>query len=148
MPSYREGLPKSLIEGAAVGLPLVTTNTIGCRDVVVNGLNGYLVPLKDSENLALAIEKLIRNEDLRTKMGKESFKLVISKFSAKIINSHTISIYNELWLCFSFLVIERKPASRVQHKRLILPSKYVMSNIWMNKKLANDIIQAFSVKQK
>ena len=96
LPSYREGLPKSLLEGAAIGLPLVTTNTIGCREVVVDGVNGYLVPVKDSENLALAFEKLIRDEKLRAKMGKESYKLAKSKFSAKIINSQTISIYNEL----------------------------------------------------
>ena len=89
-------MPKSLLEGAAIGLPLVTTNTVGCRDVVVDGLNGYLVPVKDSVNLALAIEKLIRNKDLRAKMGNESFKLVISKFSSKIINSQTISLYDEL----------------------------------------------------
>lgn len=96
LPSYREGLPKSLLEGAAFGLPLVTTNTIGCRDVVVDGLNGFLVPIKDSLNLAYAIEKLIKDEDLRFKMGKESFKIAVSKFSAKIINSQTISLYNEL----------------------------------------------------
>jgi len=96
LPSYREGLPKSLLEGAAIGLPLVTTNTVGCREVVVDGLNGYLVPLKDPENLALAFEKLIRDKDLREKMGKESFKLVKSKFSSKIINSQTISLYDEL----------------------------------------------------
>ena len=96
LPSYREGLPKSLLEGAAIGLPLVTTNTVGCREVVVDGLNGYLVPVKDSVNLALAFEKLIRDKDLREKMGKESFKLVKSKFSSKIINSQTISLYDEL----------------------------------------------------
>ena len=89
-------MPKALLEGAAIGLPLVTTNTIGCRDVVVDGVNGYLVPIKDSENLALAIEELIRDENLRDNMGKESLKLAKSKFSAKIINSQTISLYNEL----------------------------------------------------
>ena len=96
LPSYREGLPKSLLEGAAIGLPLVTTNTIGCRDIVEDGINGYLVPIKDSENLALAIEKLIKDNDLREKMGNESFKIVKSKFSSKIINSQTISLYDEL----------------------------------------------------
>ncbi len=96
LPSYREGLPKSLLEGAAIGLPLVTTNTIGCRDIVEDGINGYLVPIKDSENLALAIEKLIKDNDLREKMGNESFKVVKSKFSSKIINSQTISLYDEL----------------------------------------------------
>ena len=74
----------------------MTTDTVGCRDVVVDGVNGYLVPVKDPENLSLAIEKLIRDKDLRAKMGKESFKLAISKFSSKIINSQTISLYNEL----------------------------------------------------
>ena len=96
LPSYREGLPKSLLEGAAIGLPLVTTNTVGCRDIVVDGVNGYLVPVKDSVNLALAIEKLIRDKELRAKMGNESLKLAVSKFSSKIINSQTISLYNEL----------------------------------------------------
>jgi len=96
LPSYREGLPKSLLEGAAIGLPLVTTNTVGCRDIVLDGVNGYLVPVKDSVNLALAIEKLIRDKDLRAKMGNESFKLAVSKFSSNIINSQTISLYNEL----------------------------------------------------
>ena len=96
LPSYREGLPKSLLEGAAVGLPLVTTNTVGCREVVIDGLNGYLVPVKDSINLAIAIEKLIKNRKLRINMGKESLKMLTSNFSAKIINSQTISLYDEL----------------------------------------------------
>ena len=96
LPSYREGMPKSLLEGASLGLPLVTTNTVGCREIVIDGLNGYLVPIKNSEKLAYAIEKLIIDEDLRFRMGKESFKMALSKFSAKIINSQTISLYNEL----------------------------------------------------
>jgi len=54
------------------------------------------VPIKDSENLALAIEKLISDKELRETMGKESINLVKSKFSAKIINSQTISLYDEL----------------------------------------------------
>ena len=96
LPSYREGLPKSLLEGAAIGLPLVTTNTVGCREVVLDGVNGYLVPIKESEKLSLAIQKLIVNKELRLRMGKESFKIAKTKFSSEIINSQTISIYNEL----------------------------------------------------
>ena len=67
LPSYREGLPKALLEAAAVGIPIVTTNAIGCREVVNNGINGYLVPIKDSENLSLAIEKLVKSKELRVK---------------------------------------------------------------------------------
>ena len=96
LPSYREGLPKSLLEGASLALPLVTTNTVGCREVVKDGVNGYLVPIKDSHSLSLAIEKLIKDKDLRLKMGDKSLKIAISEFSSEIINSQTIKIYNEL----------------------------------------------------
>ena len=96
LPSYREGLPKSLLEGAAIGLPLVTCNTVGCREVVLDGINGYLVPIKESKKLALAILKLIENRELRVSMGKESLRIAKSKFSSEIINYQTISIYDEL----------------------------------------------------
>ena len=96
LPSYREGLPKSLLEGASLALPLVTTNTVGCREVVKDGVNGYLVPIKDSHSLSLAIEKLIKDKDLRLKMGDKSLEIAISEFSSEIINSQTIKIYNEL----------------------------------------------------
>ena len=96
LPSYREGLPKSLLEGAAIGLPLVTTDAVGCREVVLDGINGYLVPVKDSKKLSLAIKNLIEDKELRVKMGAESFRIAKSEFSSKIINSQTISIYDEL----------------------------------------------------
>ncbi len=97
LPSYREGLPKSLIEGAAAGLPLVSTDTVGCREVVIDGLNGFLVPIKDSKKLADAIEKLILDSELRRSMGEESRKLAKSRFSSSIINSLTMKVYNELY---------------------------------------------------
>ncbi len=96
LPSYREGLPKSLLEGAAIGLPLVTTNTVGCREVVSEGINGYLVPIKESKQLSLAIQKLIENKELRVRMGRESLRIAKSEFSSEIINSQTLSIYDEL----------------------------------------------------
>ena len=96
LPSYREGLPKSLLEGAAIGLPLVTTNTVGCREVVLDGVNGYLVPIKESKKLSLAIQKLIEDKELRLRMGKESLRIAKSEFSSEIINSQTLSIYDEL----------------------------------------------------
>ena len=96
LPSYREGLPKSLLEGAAMGLPLVTTNAVGCREVVLEGINGYLVPVKESKPLSLAIQKLIEDKDLRVRMGKESLRIAKSQFSSEIINSQTLSIYDEL----------------------------------------------------
>ena len=97
LPSYREGLPKALIEGAAYGLPIVTTNTIGCKDVVEDGVNGFLVPIKNVEQLSKRIFELIQNKDLRNKMGRESFKIASSKFSSKIINTQTLNVYNEMF---------------------------------------------------
>ena len=98
LPSYREGLPKSLVEGAAAGLPLVATDTVGCREVVIDGQNGFLVPIKDPVSLAAAIQKLILNSSLRKLMGIESFKMATSKFSSSKINALTLKVYNELCL--------------------------------------------------
>tara|TARA_Y100001968_G_C19453940_1_gene770816 strand:- start:12648 stop:14960 length:2313 start_codon:yes stop_codon:yes gene_type:complete len=97
LPSYREGLPKALIEGAALGLPIVTTNTVGCKDVVKDGLNGILVPIRDSKKLSEAILKLIKDKELRERMGIESHKIALNKFSSKIIIPQTLEIYNELY---------------------------------------------------
>ena len=97
MPSYREGLPKALIEGAAQGLPIVTTNTVGCKDVVEEGINGFLVPIKNVEKLADRISELIINKTLRGKMGIQSFKIASKKFSSKIINAQTLEVYNEMF---------------------------------------------------
>ena len=96
LPSYREGLPKALIEGASFGLPIVTTDTVGCRDVVQDGVNGFLVPIKNSTALENAILKLIKDEKLRVRMGKESYNLASNKFSSRIIISQTMDIYNEM----------------------------------------------------
>ena len=96
LPSYREGLPKALIEGAAKGLPIVTTNTVGCKDVVEDGINGFLVPVKNSIALAKALSVLIKDEDLRFKMGCESYKTASRKFASSIVIEQTMAIYDEL----------------------------------------------------
>ena len=96
LPSYREGLPKALIEGAAMGLPIVTTNTVGCRDVVQDGVNGFLVPTKNIDQLANKIYELIINKKMREKMGKESYMIALTKFESSIIISQTLKVYEEL----------------------------------------------------
>ena len=96
LPSYREGLPKALIEGAAKGLPIITTNTVGCKDVVEDGKNGFLVPVKNSIELAKAISILIKDEKLRFKMGCKSFEIASKKFASSIIIEQTMAIYDEL----------------------------------------------------
>jgi len=94
LPSYREGLPKSLIEACAVGRPIVTTDVPGCRECVDDGVNGYLVPMKSVIELANAIEKLIENPDDRKKFGIASRKKAESDFSIKNVIEKTFDIYN------------------------------------------------------
>lgn len=96
LPSYREGLPKSLLEAAACGLPIVTTDAIGCRDVVEDGVNGYLVPVKESGPLAEALEKLIKNPVLRSKMGERGRQRAETEFSSERVIFETLAVYAQL----------------------------------------------------
>ena len=96
LPSYREGLPKVLLEAAASGRPIVTTDVAGCREVVVNGLNGFLVPVKDPVALADSIRKLIDSAELRRQMGQAGRKRVEENFALDIINRNTVALYDEL----------------------------------------------------
>ena len=95
LPSYREGLPKSLLEALACGRPCVTTDTPGCREVVTDGLNGFLVPVKNAERLAEALETLIRNPFLRASMGKKGRERAVAEFDENIIILQMLGIYAE-----------------------------------------------------
>ena len=95
MPSYREGLPKILIEAASSGRPIVTTDVPGCREVVEEGVNGYLVPAKNASALKDALLKLINNAETRSKMGKASREIAERKFSMNIINDGIYSVYQK-----------------------------------------------------
>ena len=93
---YMEGLPKSLIEACAIGRPIVTTNSIGCKDTVDNNVNGFLIPPKDVETLASRLKVLIDNADMRNKMGKSSRKKAEAEFSLDVVIEKHLKIYNEL----------------------------------------------------
>lgn len=94
LPSYREGLPKSLIEACAVGRPIVTTDAIGCRECVIEGYNGYLVPVKDSILLADALKKLISDSDIRKTFGYNSRNMAEREFSIQSVINETFRIYD------------------------------------------------------
>jgi glycosyltransferase involved in cell wall biosynthesis len=96
LPSYREGLPKSLLEAAAAGKPIVTTDTSGCKEIVEEGVNGFLVPVRTVKELANALEKLILDAALRKKMGAAGRKKVEQAFSNDFILAQTLSVYREL----------------------------------------------------
>ena len=97
LPSYREGLPTSLIEACATGRPIVTTNAIGCKDCVDEGLNGYKVPVKSVQELADAIEKLINSPEDRKRMGIYGRQKAEREFDQKEVVKKHIDIYNELF---------------------------------------------------
>jgi mannose/cellobiose epimerase-like protein (N-acyl-D-glucosamine 2-epimerase family)/glycosyltransferase involved in cell wall biosynthesis len=96
LPSHREGLPLSLLEAAACGRPLIATDVPGCRAIVRNDVNGFLVPLDDVEALAAAIERLAENRDLRQRFGRASRELVEKEFSAARIGRDVVSLYRGL----------------------------------------------------
>lgn len=95
LPSYREGLPKSLIEACAIGRPIITTDVPGCREVVEDGLNGFLVEKKNATALAHAIEQLILDKNLRQRMGKAGRKRAENLFDVNIVVKQMFEIIEE-----------------------------------------------------
>lgn len=93
---YKEGLPKSLIEATAIGRPIVTTDSIGCRETVVDGYNGYLIPIKNSKALADKLQVLFDDKELRVKMGHNSRRLAERDFSIENVIEKHLKIYNLL----------------------------------------------------
>jgi glycosyltransferase involved in cell wall biosynthesis len=93
---YGEGLPKSLLEAAACGLPIVTTDMPGCREVVTDGDNGFLVPVKNVDALAAALKKLILDANLRRQMGERSRVRALAEFSQARVIEATLAIYRGL----------------------------------------------------
>lgn len=96
LPSYREGLPKVLLEAAACGRPIVTTDVPGCREIVRHRDNGLLVPVKNSLALADALQQLINDTELRKRMGKRGREIVEQEFSVERVINETLMLYNEL----------------------------------------------------
>lgn len=93
---YKEGLPKSLIEATAIGRPIVTTDSIGCRETVVDGYNGYLIPIKNSKALADKLQVLFDNKELRIKMVRNSRMLAERDFSIENVIEKHLKIYSLL----------------------------------------------------
>jgi glycosyltransferase involved in cell wall biosynthesis len=96
LPSYREGLPKVLIEAAACGRPIVTTDTPGCREVVRHEENGLLVPPRDAVALAAALRRLILSPALRAFLGKRGREIAVAEFGLEKVVEETLAVYREL----------------------------------------------------
>lgn len=96
LPSRAEGAPRSLIEAAACGIPLVATDVPGCREVVIDGRNGFLVPLHDVDALASAVLRLARDRELRQRMGAAGRQLVLESLDERIVFERTVDVYRKL----------------------------------------------------
>ena len=97
LPSYREGTPRILIEAAAMEKPIVATDIAGCQGLVVDGENGFLVPVKSVEPLVDAIERLVLDPGLRSRFGKRGRQIVLAEFDERIVLDKAFSVYEELY---------------------------------------------------
>lgn len=96
LPSYREGMPKALLEAAAAGCAVVTTDTIGCRDAIIPGQTGDLVPLYDSSALAKALTRLMSDKNLVQRYGMAGKVLAADRYSLEEVIQRTLHIYSQL----------------------------------------------------
>jgi glycosyltransferase involved in cell wall biosynthesis len=84
---YREGIPRTVIEALATGRAIITTDSPGCRETVVAGENGFLVPPRDADALALAMEQFLRDPSLAVRMGERSRRLAVERFDVNVVNA-------------------------------------------------------------
>lgn len=90
LPSYREGTPRTVLEAMAMGRPIITTDTPGCRETVRPGDNGFLVPVQDAVSLAEAMKKLAADAELRARMGQRSLEICREKYDVNLVNRQVL----------------------------------------------------------
>jgi glycosyltransferase involved in cell wall biosynthesis len=95
LPSYREGMPRSLMEASAMGKPVIATDVVGCREVVEHGRTGLLVPVRDSEALAKAIIELARDPEQRARMGAAGREKMLREFDERFVIESAIRAYGD-----------------------------------------------------
>jgi N,N'-diacetylbacillosaminyl-diphospho-undecaprenol alpha-1,3-N-acetylgalactosaminyltransferase len=93
---YREGIPKVLLEAAAMEKPMVAADNVGTREIVEDGINGFLVRPQKSQDLSEAIVKLVENSGLRQRFGMVSRQKILQQFNDKIVINKTMGVYNSL----------------------------------------------------
>ena len=96
LPSYREGLPKVLLEAAACGRPMIAADVPGCREIAIHNETALLIPPRDPARLSEAIEQLATDRDLRERLGRRARELVCSIFAIEHVNAQTLTVYREL----------------------------------------------------
>jgi glycosyltransferase involved in cell wall biosynthesis len=93
LPSHREGVPRGLLEAASMELPIIATDVPGCREIVENGRNGFLIPVNDAPALAAKITELFADPVLCRKFGREGRLKVRNEFEQKLVFEQTVHVY-------------------------------------------------------
>jgi glycosyltransferase involved in cell wall biosynthesis len=93
---YGEGVPTVLLEAAACGRAIVATDMPGCRDIVLDGQNGLIIPPGDASALAAALEKLVVDPGLRGRMGNAGRQFVLQRFTTTQVNAATLAVYRKV----------------------------------------------------
>jgi glycosyltransferase involved in cell wall biosynthesis len=106
LPSYREGLPRTIIEAMMMGKPVIASNIRGCREQVISDITGILVPSKNSIELKLAINKLLIDKDLRISMGKMGREKALRLYDEKYVIKLQIDNYG-----FGYYFIRLQPTA-------------------------------------
>jgi glycosyltransferase involved in cell wall biosynthesis len=96
LPSYREGLPKALLEAAACGRAIVATDVPGCREIARAGMNAVVVPPRDPDALAVAIEKLAQDAALRARFAAAGREIVVKEYAESIVVRETLALYRDV----------------------------------------------------
>ena len=94
LPSWREGLSKSILESAAMSLPIITTNVPGCKDIIKNKYSGLIVSVKSKREIKYAIKLYLNNPKLAYKFGKNARKTLFDKYTVQVINKKIMNVYN------------------------------------------------------
>ncbi|MGQ0683679.1 glycosyltransferase family 4 protein [Bradyrhizobium sp.] len=94
--SYREGLSRSLIEAAAAGRPIITTDVVGCRDIIRDQIEGFLVPKGDADQASVRLEQLATNTELRRRMGAAAHKRFSERFTTKVVSPVVRGVYRRI----------------------------------------------------
>ena len=97
LPSYREGLSRSLLEAAAMGRPIITTDAVGCREVVVDGVNGLLCRVRDADDLAEKMERmLVLSREERSEMGRRGREKIEREFDERLVIDRYLEVISTL----------------------------------------------------
>jgi glycosyltransferase involved in cell wall biosynthesis len=96
LPSHREGFPNVALEAGSMCVPVVTSTAVGCRDAVLDGITGLLVPPRDAASLSSAIAKLLQSEELRLRLGKAARLRIVAQFSESAVCARFWDYYQDL----------------------------------------------------